>query len=171
MHLPAQDRLEHFERLFKDEAGLHCEQLVGAVRTAAARAVGFAAQGWPGARAPAPRGRGRWHRARLYHLMRQVPSSSGLSTNMCASRCCQGGCRLQDLSTTRESSWPCRAPNTHCRTAGLGMCLFCTLTCKSQPSALGPPASLELADDHAFCWLVDAKQMASKQAVNISTTR
>lgn len=73
--LMTQDRAAHFEREFgADGGGLHCEALVAAAKAAMARAVALAA-------VPGPehdhlrRGRGRWHRSRLYHAMRQVRRS------------------------------------------------------------------------------------------------
>lgn len=66
-----QDRLDIFRRSFGDEAGLRCEPLVKAARDAAQQAVSVAA-GTTAEGERLRRGRGRWHRARLYHLMRQV---------------------------------------------------------------------------------------------------
>lgn len=70
--LAKQDRAAHFERAFgADGAGLQCEALVASAKAAMAREVSLAA-------VPGPehehlrRGRGRWHRSRLYHAMRQV---------------------------------------------------------------------------------------------------
>eukprot|EP00208_Stichococcus_sp_RCC1054_P006497 CAMPEP_0206148704 /NCGR_PEP_ID=MMETSP1473-20131121/37389_1 /ASSEMBLY_ACC=CAM_ASM_001109 /TAXON_ID=1461547 /ORGANISM="Stichococcus sp, Strain RCC1054" /LENGTH=1295 /DNA_ID=CAMNT_0053546125 /DNA_START=128 /DNA_END=4016 /DNA_ORIENTATION=- len=74
------DRLDIFRRSFGDEAGLRCEPLVKAARDAAQQAVSAAA----GATAEGDRlrrGRGRWHRARLYHLMRQVYVDAELLKN------------------------------------------------------------------------------------------
>ncbi len=70
--LAVQDRAAHFARTFGADGGeLRCEALVNAAKAAMARAVALAAS-------PGPehdhlrRGRGRWHRSRLYHAMRQV---------------------------------------------------------------------------------------------------
>lgn len=74
-----QDRAAHFERVFgADGAGLRCEALVNSAKAAMARAVSLAAT--PGVEHEhLRRGRGRWHRSRLYHAMRQV---RGFSTGV-----------------------------------------------------------------------------------------
>lgn len=64
-----------FRQVFGDEAGLRCERLVGAARAAAA-GVGSVAVPSPAVGEHLRRGRWRWQRARLYHLMRQVLSLS-----------------------------------------------------------------------------------------------
>ena len=64
----------HFERAFgPDGGGLRCEALAAGAKAAMGRAVALAAHPGPEAE-HLRRGRGRWHRARLYHAMRQVPS-------------------------------------------------------------------------------------------------
>lgn len=70
---PQKDRLEVFCRVFGD-AGLRCEPLVGAARNAADKAATSAGT-------EVAQGRARWHRTRLYHLMRQVYLDAELLKN------------------------------------------------------------------------------------------
>lgn len=77
--LAMQDRAAHFERVFgADGAGLRCEALVNSAKAAMARAVSLAATPGP-EHEHLRRGRGRWHRSRLYHAMRQA---RGFSTGV-----------------------------------------------------------------------------------------